>query len=102
LLDLITTQQCSKLETHVAANWGMNLLATADLCLLPLALVLTIIFRKRQEQRLASCAPFDELLRRPAGETLRIKLEVLDEKLTDDVLGLILFPMLGRVFKIGF
>jgi Na+/pantothenate symporter len=34
------------------------------------------------------------LLRRPAGETLRIKLETLEEKLTDDILGLILFPML--------
>jgi hypothetical protein len=72
----------------------MNLLITAVLCLLPLALVLTIIFRKRQEQRITSCAPFDELMRRPAGETLRIKLQVLEEKLTDDVLGLILFPML--------
>jgi hypothetical protein len=72
----------------------MNLLITAVLCLLPLALVLTTIFRKRQEQRVASCAPFDELLRRPAGETLRIQLEALEEKLTDDVLGLILFPML--------
>ena len=41
-----------------------------------------------------SGAPFDELLRRPAGETLRIKLETLEEKLTDDILGLILFPML--------
>jgi hypothetical protein len=84
----------ANLGTLVAAYVGMNLLITAVLCLLPLALVLTIIFRKRREQRVASCAPFDELLRRPAGEALRIKLEALEEKLNDDVLGLILFPML--------
>jgi len=71
------------------------------LCLLPLVLVLTLIVRKRREQLAFSCAPFDELQRRPAGEALRIKLETLDEKLTDDILGLIMFPML-MVFVMDF
>ncbi len=72
----------------------MNVFIYSILCLLPLVLVLMLIFRKRREQLAISRAPFDELQRRPAGETLRIKLEALDEKLTDDIMGLILFPML--------
>lgn len=72
----------------------MNVLINSVLCLLPLVLVLTFICRKRREQLAFSRAPFDELRRRPAGETLRIKLEALDEKLTDDVMGLIIFPTL--------
>jgi hypothetical protein len=72
----------------------MNMLLGAVLCLLPLALVLTVIFRKRKERLAFSRTPFNELQRRPAGEALRIKLEGLDEKLTDDIFGLILFPML--------
>jgi len=64
-----------QLGTLVAANLGMNLPLETVLCLLPSALVLAIIFRKRQEQQIASCAPFDESLRRPVGETLRVKLE---------------------------
>jgi len=72
----------------------MNVLINSVLCLLPLVLVLTFIFRKRKEQLAFSRAPFDELQRRPAGEALRIKLEALDEKLTDDILGFIMFPLL--------
>ena len=52
----------------------------------PLALVLAYIFRKRREQRAFSCAPFKELQCRPVGETLRIKLEALEGKLTDHML----------------
>ena len=64
----------------------MNLIIGPVLCLLPLVLVLAFIFRKRKEQRALSCAPFKELQRRPAGETLRIELEALEEQLTDDAL----------------
>jgi hypothetical protein len=64
----------------------MNLIVGPVLCLLPLAFVLALIFRKRKEQRALSCAPFKELQRKPAGETLRIKLEALEEQLTDDTL----------------
>jgi Nuclease-related domain len=83
-----------ELGTLFASKSGVYLPIAAALCLLPIVLVLAVIFRKRQERRAFSCAPFNELVRRPAGETLRIKLESLDEKLTDDILGLILFPML--------
>jgi hypothetical protein len=70
------------------------MLLDAVLCLLPVVLTLTLIFKKLKKRLTTSRAPFNELQRRPAGETLRIKLEGLDEKLTDEILGLILFPMM--------
>ncbi|MGB7746845.1 MAG: nuclease-related domain-containing protein [Verrucomicrobiia bacterium] len=73
---------------------NLGLLIWAVLCLLPLALVLAVIFRKRKQQKESSRAPFKELQRRPAGETIRIKLETLDEKINDETMGLLLFPML--------
>jgi hypothetical protein len=66
----------------------------AILCFLPVAFVVVVIFRKRKKQREYSRAPFKELQRRPAGETIRIKLEALDDKITDETLWLLLFPML--------
>jgi len=73
-------------------QFNVNLAIAAVLCLLPVALVLVVIFRKRKEQRAFNRAPFKELQRRPAGETIRLKLEVLDEKLTEDILALMFFP----------
>ena len=70
------------------------LLSEGILCLLPPALALAIIFRKRKEQREYSRAPFDELQRRPAGETIRLKLEDLEDKINENVLWLIMFPVL--------
>lgn len=67
-------------------------LLAAVLCFLPIALALAVIFRKRQEQRAFSCAPFKELPRRPAGETLRLKLEALDERINDATLWLVVVP----------
>ncbi len=74
-------------------KFDLNLIIAAVLCLLPVALVVVIIFRKRKEQRAFKCAPFKELQRRPAGETIRLKLEVLDEQLSENTLGLMFFPM---------
>ena len=70
----------------------LGLPMAAALCLLPVALTLAVIYRKRSEQRALSCAPFDELRRRPAGETLRLKLETLDDKINDETMWLVLFP----------
>ena len=62
------------------------------LCLIPPALVLFRIVRKRKEQQLSGQHPFKELRRRPAGEALRIKLnELYDQGLTG-IAGLLLFP----------
>src|ERR1039458_2179723 len=70
-----------------------NSLIWAALCLLPLALVVAVIFRKRKQQKQFSHSPFKELQRRPAGETLRIKLENLDDKISEDTTMLLLFPL---------
>jgi hypothetical protein len=64
------------------------------LCVLPMALVLALIFKKRKEQRQNSIAPFKDLSRRPAGETLRIKLQDLDDNITDEIIGLVLPPIM--------
>jgi hypothetical protein len=72
----------------------LKLLGSAVLCCLPIGLVMAVIYRKRREQREYSRAPFDELQRRPAGETLRLKLESLDDKINDETNMLVLFPVL--------
>jgi hypothetical protein len=75
--------------------WGMrfnvNLSIAAILCFLPVVFVVMVIFRKRKEQRAFSRAPFKELQRRPAGETIRLKLEALDEKSTMKLWGCFCF-----------
>ena len=73
-------------------QFNVYLAIAAVLCLLPVLLVLAVVFRKRKEQRTFNCAPFKELQRRPAGETIRLKLEVLEEKLTEAILALMFFP----------
>jgi len=76
---------------------NLNLLIALGLCLLPVVLAVLIIFRKRTEHRAFNYAPFKELQRRPAGEALRIKLEALEEKLTEQTYGLVMFPSLLTV-----
>ena len=73
---------------------NVNLLITAVLCILPIAFALMVVYRKRKEQRDFNCAPFKELQRRPAGETIRLKLEALDDKINDETMWLVLFPVL--------
>jgi hypothetical protein len=70
----------------------LNLLAGIVLCFLPLVLVVMIIFRKQARRRADGRAPFKELLRRPAGETLRIKLEDLNDKSSDQISALVFLP----------
>jgi hypothetical protein len=55
------------------------------LCLAPVAVALLLIHRKRREWRARSKLPFEELRRRPAGESLRLKLEALDEKINERI-----------------
>jgi hypothetical protein len=73
---------------------NLNLQIAAVLCCLPIVLALLVICRKRKEQRQFNCAPFKELQRRPAGETIRLKLEILDDKINGEVMWLVLFPVL--------
>ena len=72
----------------------LNLLIEVVLCVLPVALCIALIYRKRNEQREFSRAPFDDLPRRPAGETLRLNLQGLDEKNNEEFVLLLMFPFL--------
>jgi hypothetical protein len=61
-------------------------------CLIPLVIVMYLIVRKRRARRARSKAPFSELRRRPAGEFLRLKIELLNEKLNDYAMLVAAFP----------
>ncbi len=50
------------------------------LCPAPSVLVFFLIYRKRQTSRARRRAPLPHLRRRPAGESLRARLEVIDEQ----------------------
>ena len=72
----------------------LKIFGWAVVCCLPLAVTIFIIYRQRKKQREYSRAPFNELQRRPAGETLRCKLEELDDKINDESTMLVLFPVI--------
>ena len=75
-------------------QFDLNLLAASILCLLPLAFALMVIFKERKRQHNLNTVPFKELQRRPAGETLRIKLEDLDDRISDQTTMLMLLPVI--------
>ena len=68
-------------------------LAAAACCLAPVILVVLIIRRRLRERRATSEPPFKELRRRPAGESLRIKIGALNDQLNDLVFLLIAVPI---------
>jgi len=61
----------------------LNSLVWIVSCAAPLFVALFVLFRKRQEWRARRKHPFREFQRRPAGETLRLKVAELDDKLVD-------------------
>ena len=81
----------------VEINW--SLFATALLCLLPLVLVIVMIHRRLKERRATRKSPFKELRRRPAGESLRIKIIALDEQIDDRIFLLLSMPA-GAAFTV--
>jgi hypothetical protein len=86
---------------------NLNLLASIALCFLPLVLAVMIVLRKQERRHAIGRAPFNELLRRPAGETLRIKIEDLDDKISDQIAAMVLLPTimaagLFTIHPIGF
>jgi hypothetical protein len=78
-------------------------------CLVPTVGVLVWIRRQRRAFSAASKVPFRELRRRPAGESLRLKLEGFDEKINEKVAFLAVAPVVcalgayyARRFDAGF
>jgi hypothetical protein len=73
---------------------NLNMLIAAALCVLPAALALILVIRKRNDAKAASRTPFKELQRRPPGEALRLKIEDLDDQIYSELSGLLVFPAL--------
>jgi len=71
-----------------------NQLFGAILCFLPAFFVIVHMIRRLKERKAGHRAPFTDLVRRPAGEELRLKLEQMEEQHTELALWLLMFPML--------
>jgi len=70
----------------------LSLVVFALLCVAPVVLVVMLIRRRVAIRRSQTRTPFAELKRRQAGESLRIKLQELDERINDRVLLLMGLP----------
>ena len=68
-------------------------IATSILCMLPVLLTVIVILRKANQRKAEKKHPFKELRRRPAGESLRLKIESLNEQINDKIMLLISVPM---------
>jgi hypothetical protein len=75
-------------------QFNLHFFLAAILCLIPPALTIHRLTRKRKEERELRKSPFKELRRRPAGETLRIKLAELDDQGLADFAGMVFFPLI--------
>lgn len=67
------------------------------LLLLPSAAVVFTFWRQRKRDDAAAVAPFSEMRRRPAGETLRLKLQTLDDKIDEWLVLLVTTPVVLAV-----
>jgi hypothetical protein len=70
----------------------LNSLVWLACCGTPLFIAFFVMFRKRQQWRARRQHPFREFKRRPAGESLRLKLIELDDKLVDRLILFISVP----------
>ena len=69
-------QQLVELKNTLVAEAGYILLL-----LLPPAAVVWLFYRSQKKEKAEAKVPFDELQRRPAGESTRLKVEALSEKI---------------------
>lgn len=60
---------------------------------IPVFLFAWLLGRRKKRYRQAGTAPFTDQLSRPPGESLRIKIQELDDKLTEELLILVMFPL---------
>jgi hypothetical protein len=68
-------------------------IASVILCILPAILTVAVILREARQRQAERKHPFKELKRRPAGESLRLKIESLDESIDDRVMQLVAGPI---------
>jgi hypothetical protein len=67
------------------------------LLLIPSVAVVLQIVRERRRDRKRAVAPFDGLRRRPAGESIRLHLLTLDEKIDEWLMLLVLVPFVSAL-----
>jgi hypothetical protein len=80
-------------NSPVIVEINLSLLAAAVLCLMPVILVIVKIWQDRNKRRATRQSPFKALRRRPAGESLRIKIAEFDEQINDRIFLLIAMPI---------
>lgn len=73
---------------------ALHIVGYALLLLLPSAAVVFTFARQRKRDDAAAVAPFTEMRRRPAGESLRLKLQELDGKVDEWLLLLVTTPII--------
>ena len=61
---------------------------------LPVGALVLWFYRNAKKQKLEAVAPFAELKRRPAGESNRLYIEELNEKIDPWLMMIIIFPIL--------
>ena len=74
-------------------NIDLGLVAAAVLFLMPTLWAILAIRRRLHERRSRTKLPFMELKRRPAGESTRIKIISLDEKIDEHIFYLLVLPI---------
>ncbi len=82
-----------RLGGMVIGDLFMLLVYVVVFCL-PIAVVISILTRRRRDYQAEARAPFTELQLRPAGESLRRKLEELDDRFMEHGIVLFLVPAL--------
>ncbi len=65
---------------------------------LPLGALIFWFYLKRRKQDSEAVAPFEELKRRPAGESNRLRIEELNEKMDPWLMWIVTIPLLLAVF----
>jgi hypothetical protein len=78
---------------RLAMNDLLRAVLLFAVCFIPTTAVVFWIRGRRRELSAASRVPFKELRRRPAGESLRVKLEEFDERIQEESVYLALVPV---------
>jgi hypothetical protein len=65
---------------------------------LPVGALILWLDRKKRKQKLQAVAPFKELQRRPAGESNRLRIEELNEKMDPWLVTVVIIPLLLAVW----
>jgi hypothetical protein len=65
---------------------------------LPVGVLVLWFYLKSRKPKSESVAPFHELKRRPAGESNRLRIEQLDEKIDPWLMTIVTFPILLAVW----